>query len=518
MLTCSVGGEGCGAQFAAENADKHNRRECPRRIVRCECGTELRDFEMGDHKILECDAFLRYCSLGCGAKLRQMDMKAHQETECPKRHLKLGERVACPLGCGKNDMRFHESFTHIATECPRRTVECALGCGACVPAQAANDHHQTCRYRVIECGAGSIACKRQLRSWLGAQSGELGAKCEVVVCEEHQSTPLIRAVRLEELALVEYLCDICGNDLNMIEHEANDGHTAVTAACAIGFTKGLSALELRGVDLNHETKRGRTALVEAAKAGELEVVRWLIEHGVTMQYVTRQSATAFDWAAMSGEHEVLTQLVRDYRVQTEMRRLFIAITRGDNGTVEEIVKAGEKYRVNHVAVLEQELLEMEGIRDEGYGIVGELEADVNVRRPKLAEMRKALVEHMAATLEIDATSDRRRAEYVRRAERMHLPLRQAIVTFQSLQPAHVQEVRALGGAGSSGAGVPVEELRVLIAVCVLFGKEAVEVPDRYRPLKPPARNWWLTARELLGGLQAGYLAGLAGLYKEFLKS
>ena len=114
-----------------------------------------------------------------------------------------------------------------------------------MPAQAANDHHQTCRYRVIECGAGSIACKRQLRSWLGAQSGELGAKCEVVVCEEHQSTPLIRAVRLEELALVEYLCDICGNDLSMIEHEANDGHTAVTWHAHGGTDGGHAAVTRR---------------------------------------------------------------------------------------------------------------------------------------------------------------------------------------------------------------------------------------------------------------------------------
>ena len=109
ILDCSLGGEGCGARFAAEDEPRHVRDVCPKRTVTCECGMRLVAETLGDHKILDCDAFLRYCSLGCGAKLRQMDMKAHQETECVKRHLMIGKRVACPLGCGKSDMRFHEA-------------------------------------------------------------------------------------------------------------------------------------------------------------------------------------------------------------------------------------------------------------------------------------------------------------------------------------------------------------------------------------------------------------------------
>lgn len=84
------------------------------------------------------------------------------------------------------------------------------------------------------------------------------------------------------------------------------------------------------------------------------MVRWLIVRGATMQHVTRHRTTAFDWADMAGHDAVLTQLVRDYRVQTELRRLFIALARADVTTVDKIVKAGERYRLNHVATLESE--------------------------------------------------------------------------------------------------------------------------------------------------------------------
>ena len=87
-------------------------------------------------------------------------------------------------------------------------------------------------------------------------------------------------------------------------------------------------------------------------------------------------------------------------------------------------------------------------------------------------------------------------ERARRAERMIAPLRTATLKLQTLGPADVAELRDVRAP-------PGPVLRVLIAVCVLFGKEATEVRDRRLPMAPPQILWWPTARELLSEKASG---------------
>ena len=305
----------CDQRMAAETAPEHVRDACVKREITCECGARMKFEALNDHKILECPAYLRYCSLGCGLKMRAMDMAQHQEATCPKRHLCIGMLVSCPLGCGVADIPFHQQFNHVNTQCPRRVVECDLGCRNVVPAAAITDHKKTCSFRSVPCGAGSTACARQLRSWLLVDGPHLGASAEMICCEEHASTPMIFAVRNREIALLEYLIEAVQARRDQLEIESGDGHTALTKACEIGFIPAMDVLYNNGARLNHETARARTPLAEAARAGQLEALRWLIEHGAIMNHVTRLRTTAFDWAALAKQDEELKQLVRDFRVQ-----------------------------------------------------------------------------------------------------------------------------------------------------------------------------------------------------------
>jgi hypothetical protein len=116
---------------------------------------------------------------------------------------------------------------------------------------------------------GTVRSEPQLRAWLETKEGSApGAALVIASCEEHNSTPLVRAVRERDIALVEYLCDVTHGNLEQLENEVGDGHTALTAACAIGCIPAAHCLVARGCSINRETSRGRTALIEASKDGQ----------------------------------------------------------------------------------------------------------------------------------------------------------------------------------------------------------------------------------------------------------
>jgi ankyrin repeat protein len=91
-----------------------------------------------------------------------------------------------------------------------------------------------------------------------------------------------------------------------------------------------------GATLDFESFSGRTALVECAKHGSVEPLRYLVEAGATLALVTAQKATAFDWALNSGQPRALRHLVREYRVQKDLARLFRLVMLGDAKAVREV--------------------------------------------------------------------------------------------------------------------------------------------------------------------------------------
>jgi hypothetical protein len=89
--TRKVNCELCDKLVVAKDMPNHLDNECDKRIIVCDCGLEIVAETQSDHRILECPAVIRYCSLGCGEKMRVMEMKEHQATVCEKRHLAGGK-------------------------------------------------------------------------------------------------------------------------------------------------------------------------------------------------------------------------------------------------------------------------------------------------------------------------------------------------------------------------------------------------------------------------------------------
>ena len=115
-------------------------------------------------------------------KMLQSTLHDHTANHCIRRHLRHGVLVSCRLGCGKEGIPFQDEWAHQTSECPRRVVECALGCGSLFPFVMNADHEHTCPKRVVPCGVGAEGCRRELRSWLrthdhynkyGAHSGTI---------------------------------------------------------------------------------------------------------------------------------------------------------------------------------------------------------------------------------------------------------------------------------------------------------------------------------------------------------
>jgi len=117
----------CDDTVVAKDMKDHVANRCKKRNITCECGTVIVAETQSDHRILECNAVTRYCSLGCGEKMRVMDMPAHQKSACSKRHLINGKLLLCPLGCGAQ-VSFAEQFIHMTSMCGKRIVECENHC------------------------------------------------------------------------------------------------------------------------------------------------------------------------------------------------------------------------------------------------------------------------------------------------------------------------------------------------------------------------------------------------------
>ena len=67
-------------------------------------------------------------------------------------------------------------------------MSCPYKFGYQVQAETLQDHMHACMYQIVPCGAGSKACKRQLRSWL---KGDIkNGNASLVWCEPHGETAL----------------------------------------------------------------------------------------------------------------------------------------------------------------------------------------------------------------------------------------------------------------------------------------------------------------------------------------
>jgi hypothetical protein len=145
--------ERCLFRFCIRGCDEsHADAQCPRETMGCpECGQDILCIERDSHQSAECLEVSVRCLLGCGAQMRRGDLKMHSAISCPKRF------VECPLGCKTDRLWAEELDDHVANSCPLHVEPCTLGCGMNISMSEKLHHSRNaCPKRPLTCPCGSI--------------------------------------------------------------------------------------------------------------------------------------------------------------------------------------------------------------------------------------------------------------------------------------------------------------------------------------------------------------------------
>ena len=72
--------EHCGLSILAKYLEEHTNELCSYRLIHCECGDDVVAVELDFHRRVDCQAALRYCTLGCGIKVGQSSRRVVNDT------------------------------------------------------------------------------------------------------------------------------------------------------------------------------------------------------------------------------------------------------------------------------------------------------------------------------------------------------------------------------------------------------------------------------------------------------
>jgi len=129
-----------------------------------------------------------------------------------------------------------------------------------------------------------------LNAWLTAHDFRANA-AEAII--DNQTTPLMCACRLGELAVVETLVKL-GVEVNALN---SDGNNALWFACFNGNLGIIDYLVQNGIDLDHQNDNGATCLMYAASASKHTVVERLLAAGADTTLKSLDDFTAVEMAA-----------------------------------------------------------------------------------------------------------------------------------------------------------------------------------------------------------------------------
>ena len=129
----------------------------------------------------------------------------------------------------------------------------------------------------------------ELAAWLAGQ----GYGPDINAAGPHGMTPLMRACRLGDAAIVRVLLD-AGAGL----HTRNiDGNQALWPACVGENLEVLDLLIRAGADLNHQNDTGASCLMYAASTGKFDVLQYLLAAGADPGLSNQDEFTALDMVA-----------------------------------------------------------------------------------------------------------------------------------------------------------------------------------------------------------------------------
>ena len=221
-----------------------------------------------------------------------------------------------------------------------------------------------------------------------------------------------------------------------------------------------------------------------------------------MDHMNKQKTTAFDWAMNSGNSKVLRHLVREYRVQKDLARLFILIMGGKLEEINEIVKDGEPFRPNHQWLLEQEIAECDQEIEEAEKTDAIIAEDLEEKKP---ELERCLAAEAVELAKVKALQDEAAANAGGKDEVRELMLKDyddAMLFLQRITKTDITEVTDM-----QSRFVPDRVKLVMQVVCILLGLEPKVTVDKRRQrfarrgatgaAAGTTVDWWVTSRALL---------------------
>jgi len=156
--------------------------------------------------------------------------------------------------------------------------------------------------------------RTQLQSSLedGFESMSMDELSEI---DELGNTSLHLAVEEANENLVKFLVDQ-GSEINA---QNIYGQTALFAAAARGFDRIVRFLLMNGSNSGIATMEGVTAAHIAAAGGHLDVLLTLATHGAWLNAQDEEGDTPLHYCIREGHEKVVEFLVRDCRVQTDLK-------------------------------------------------------------------------------------------------------------------------------------------------------------------------------------------------------
>ena len=151
LVKCSDGQSVARRDVAAHEAEvarwrKEQKEQEKHEYVTCNDGVKVPKWDVERYLREDCMWTEMRCSFGCGHTLRRKDIPHHQEYLCPKRV------VQCRLGCGVAELWADEQAVHEQEHCLWRDVPCPNSCGEVVKSGDLQRHMDgLCAHRLVEC-------------------------------------------------------------------------------------------------------------------------------------------------------------------------------------------------------------------------------------------------------------------------------------------------------------------------------------------------------------------------------
>ena len=164
--------------------------------------------------------------------------------------------------------------------------------------------------------------------------------------------------------------------------------------------------------------------------------------------------------------EALDELKLAYKVEVNVRLLFVKITMGDFEFCKKMVQDGEYYRLDHVRTIETEVKKAKKELKLYQSQVEGTKADIVKLEPLVAALSAELDGDEVRVADIETTADRLMARVKSLADSLQVGFSNSIISIQRCGKAEVEEVLALKTP-------PAEILHVLKAVCILKNIEPV---------------------------------------------